>query len=149
MPIKFETGPFAVSVDLGMHCSDININEPAKSEHISGYSYTRYSNEICRAFINFIQYESPFDYFKGNYEEETIKSDLISLGADKDTIYIYERIIDSKPGAVGSGYIPKYDSNFYEAGFYVSPRTVCHILVWENESQMLSILKTIRVTEKE
>jgi hypothetical protein len=38
--------------------------------------------------------------------------DLVNAGAEKETIRGVERKIDGKPGAVGSGYVPKYGVNW-------------------------------------
>lgn len=72
---------------------------------------------------------------------------LLNFGADKDTINVYDRKINSPSGAVGSGYISKSDSTLFAAGFYVSPKSLCWIYLKDNQTEMISALKTIHVTE--
>lgn len=144
---KFKTGPFTGSVDLGMSCDDINISKPVQGEWLSGLSYTGYDVKMCGVYIEFYRYDNPTLDLNANTFGTSITSSLLSSGANKDTISLYDREINSKSGAVGSGYIPKYDYTKYMAGFYVSPKSYCYISIWDNETKMVSALKTINVTE--
>jgi hypothetical protein len=143
---KFKTGPFTVSVDLGMQCNDINISKPAPNELLSGDSYTSYSATGCNALIEFIRLDT-LPNWSADFPTDSVRSELLKRGADKDTISLYDRTIDDKSGAVGSGYLPKSEKNLYIAGFYVSPKSVCWIHIYSNETKMISALKTIHVTE--
>ena len=143
---KFKTGPFTVSVDLGMPCNDINISKPVQDELLSGASYTQYLATTCGAFIQFMRYDTAPGWSE-DFGTSDVRSTLLQMGADKDTIAVNERTISGKSGSVGSGYIPKNDKSFYTAGFYVSPKSVCWIYILGNETEMKSILKTIKVTE--
>jgi hypothetical protein len=51
------------------------------------------------------------------------------------------------PGAVGSAYIPKSGKTFYTARYYASPKSLGYIYIIDNETMMISALKTIKVTE--
>jgi hypothetical protein len=145
---KFQTGPFTGSIDLGEHCDNIYIEEPTHGELLSGdNNYTGYLLNFCDVIISFARYDFPVLDLNEGHGTEGIRIDLLRQGADKETISVFERKIDGKPGGVGSGYVPKYGIDLYEAGFYVSSSTVCHIDIWENESQMIAALKTINVTE--
>ena len=81
------------------------------------------------------------------FDTSVTKNDLLKLGADKETINVSERKINGWPGAFGSGYVSKYGSTIYEADFYVDPKTIGHILLDNNETEIVSALKTIHVTE--
>lgn len=143
---EFQTGPFTVSVDLGKSCNDLNISEPDQVETLSGDSYTSYSATACNAVISFLRYDTPPNW-SDDFGTNSVKSALLKWGADKDTINVYDRTINDKSGAFGSGYIPKSEMICYKAGFYVSPKTLCWISIWDNETMMISALKTIKVTE--
>jgi hypothetical protein len=144
----FKTGPFTGNVDLGMPCDDINISKPVQAEEISGESYTDYNVIMCDALISIRRYDKPTVYPDVNPFVSGVTSTLLSHGADKDTVMVYPREINSKSGAVGSGYFPKYGSTEYDAGFYVSPpKSYCYIYIMDNETRMISALKTIHITE--
>jgi len=144
---KFQTGPFIVSIDLGESCSDLNISEPVQKERLTGDSYTNYDVKLCGVSLFFVQNaESGLDV-SSPFGTAIANDLLIQTGADKDTIKVFERQINSLPGAVGSGYIPKLEGTFYVADFYISSRSTGHIYVWDNETKMISALKTIHVTE--
>jgi hypothetical protein len=143
----FKTGPFTGSVDLGMSCNDNNISKPVHAEEISGESYTDYSMIICDALIELRMYDKATVYSDTNSFVSGVTSTLLRHGADKDSVNVYSREINSKPGAVGSGYLTKYGSTEYDAGFYVSPKSYCYIYIMNNETQMVSALKTIHLTE--
>jgi hypothetical protein len=144
----FKTWPFTVSVDLGMPCNDVNISKPVQGEEISGESYTDYSAIMCHALISIRKYYQPTAFSNTNLFVSGVTSTLLSHGADKDTIVAYPREINSESGAVGSGYLTKYGSTEYDAGFYVSPpKSYCYIYIMNNETAMVSALKTIHVTE--
>jgi hypothetical protein len=97
--------------------------------------------------IDLTRYDEDIFDLTDAFDTSVVTSKLLSSGADKDTISVYARKINSKPGAVGSGYIPKSDSTKYIAGFPVSPNSVCWITIWDNKAKMISILKTIKITE--
>jgi hypothetical protein len=143
---KFQTGPFSVSIDLGESCNDINISEPAHNEWLDGTAYTSYIVELCGALVSFTTTDNTNNDLNTPFGTDSISHDLIELGADKDTISVYNREINGMPGAVGSGYMPKYGTNAYSASYYVSKDTVGHIFVWGNESKIKTALKTIHVT---
>jgi len=142
----FETGPFNGSIDLGVPCKNIDNKEPAHGELISGLNYTEYVTSLCGAAIDLMKFNNTSFDLNGSLDVG-VKSDLLDMGADKDTILVYRHVVDSKPGAVGSGYVPKHDLTLYVSSFYVSPNTVGHIYVWENQTKMVSALKTIHITE--
>jgi hypothetical protein len=144
---KFQTGPFTGSFDLGMSCTDLNMSKPEQGERISGERYTKYELLACGALIIFTRYDNPVNDLNEEFGTWSIQSDLLSDGAEKDSIILSERKIDNKPGAVGYGYVPRYEQTLYKAAYYVSPRTVCHIYVGNNESMIVSLMKTIHVTE--
>jgi hypothetical protein len=143
----FKTGPFTGSIDLGVPCNDLNISKPVQAERLNGYSYTEYVLTACGVIIDFVRYDAPVFASNENLPTTGITSDLLRWGADKDTISVFERKIDGKPGEVGSGYVPKYNLNCYEAGFLESTRTNVNLFLWGNETMMISALKTIHVTE--
>jgi hypothetical protein len=128
-----------------MPCNDINISKPDQVDTLLGVSYTSYMATACHVVIAFMRFDTPPNW-SDNFEPST-RGDLIKLGVDKDTINVYDRTIDGKPGAVGSGYVPKSDGFLYAAGFHASPKSLCWIYVWDNETKMISVLKTIHVTE--
>ena len=142
----FKTGPFTGSVDLGVPCNDINISKPVQRELLSGNSYTDYLLTVCGDVIEFVRYDASITNPNEDFGAD-IKSDLLEVGADKDTISVFKQKIDGNPGAVGSGYIPKHDKKLCEATFWVSSRTIGHIGVWRNETMMISALKIIHLTE--
>jgi len=142
----FKTGPFTVSVNLGMPCNDINISKPDQVETLSGDSYTDYTINACQCIIYFLRYDTPQNW-RDDFGTDVIQEVLIKAGADRDTINVYDRTIDGKSGAVGSGYIPKNDNQLYYAGFFVSPKSLGYIYIWDNQTEMISALKTIHVTE--
>lgn len=144
---NFHTGPFNVSVDLGESCNDLEINEPVQGEWLDGTAYTDYIASACGAMLAFATTDKANHDLKDSFGTDTIFSDLVELGADKDTIKVFEREIDGMPGAVGSGYVSKYGLNLYMASYYVSKDTIGHISVWGNESKIKTALKTIHVTK--
>jgi hypothetical protein len=149
---KFQTGPFTGSFDLGMPCNDINISNPFQVERISGESYTDYVLNACGFQILFRRFDhpkfnSPEHLGTANIKRHNIEGDMLNNGADQDSISVFEREIDGKPGMVGYGYIPKYEKNLYEAAFHIPKRTAAYIFLLDNESKMVSILKTINITE--
>jgi hypothetical protein len=142
----FKTGPFNVSVDLGVPCNDTNISKPAQSELVNGNRYIDYNTSACGVSISLTKTENA-NYDLNSFDTGTTKDDLLKLGADKETINVSERKINGWPGALGSGYVSKYGSTVYEADFYVNPQIVGHILLDNNETEIISALKTIHVTE--
>ena len=145
----FKTGPFNVSVDLGMPCDDININKPVHGEWSDGTRYTDYTTKVCGDLIILTRTENAYYDLSGKFSTDTVTSDLIDLGADEDTISVYQRKIDGLPGAVGSGYMPEYGVTIYEASYYVSHKAAGHVVIMNNQTKMLSAIKTIHVTEAE
>lgn len=144
---KFQTGPFSVSVDLGMPCSDINISQPVKTESLSGSTFTQYSVNCCGVLFEMENYDKDTFDITSAFDTVGILKDLLSLGADKDAISTYQREISGMPGAVGSAYVPKYAKTVYAARYYASPKSLGYIYAIGNETEMISILKTIHVTE--
>jgi hypothetical protein len=143
----FKTGPFTVSVDLGELCTDINISKPIPSESIGGDTYTLYKMSGCEVALQIKRYDNlDFDTTSA-FGAEGVTKDLLYAGADKDAISIFNREINGMPGAVGSAYIPNSKSTFYTARYYVSPKSLGYIYVQDNETKMISALKTIHVTE--
>jgi hypothetical protein len=144
----FKTGPFNISVDLGMPpCKDINISKPVSTEGISGNSYTKYDVLACGTTIRIMRLNNGITNLTTAFTTGGLNSDLITSGADNSTINLYSRTIDGKFGAVGSGYVPENHVELYHAGFYVSPKSLCWIYVWNNQTMMASVLETIHVTE--
>lgn len=143
---KFKTGPFMGSVDLGMICNDLNISKPMQGERLSGESYTNYHLKMCGTSISLTRLDEDIFNSTQTFSSSVTESLLLS-GADKDTVLVYDRKINSKTGAVGRGYVPKRDSILFVAYFNVSPKTRGFIAIWDNETEMKSILKTIKVTE--
>jgi hypothetical protein len=147
---KFQTGPFTVSVDLGVPCTDVNISKPVSSEDLGGNSYTDYDTHMCKAQIWIRQWDKEarhsFDLNEAIFKSP-VKIDLIRLGVDKDTIMLYDRTIDGRPGVAGRGYVPKSDELLCIAALPISTKSYCYIRVWGNETMMISALKTIHVTE--
>ena len=47
----FKTGPFSISVDLGVPCNDTNISKPAQSEWLNGNRYIDYNTSTCGVSI--------------------------------------------------------------------------------------------------
>lgn len=145
---KIQTGPFNITFDIGKPCDDVRYYTPEHTETIYGLNYTEYVMNACGIIIDLKRYDTEIN---SALDHElyglAVKSDLISMGADKDAILTFDRLIDGKPGAVGSGYVPKDDMTSYRAGFHASNKTVCIIWVWENETKMVSTLKTIHITE--
>jgi len=143
----FKTGPFSISVDLGVPCNDTNISKPAQNEWLNGNRDIDYNMSACGVSI-FLTTTGNANYdVNSAFDTDVTKSDLLKLGADKETINVSERKINSWPGALGSGHVSKYGSTIYEADFYVNPQTVGRILLDNNETEILSALKTIHVTE--
>jgi hypothetical protein len=154
----FKTGPFTVSVDLGMSCNDTNISKPVKTDELSGLSYTTFPVRMCGVAVDLIKYESkntfdltkPFGTLTQTHLLQSPRSmtgTLVQLGVEENTYKYYIREINSEQGVVGFGYIPKYNSTFYVAGFYVSPKSECWIYLKDNQTEMTSALKTIHVKE--
>jgi hypothetical protein len=141
---KFHTGPFTVSVDPGAPCNNVTISKPISGE-LSGLNYTGYVISAC-GIISILRCDTPGIILNTNYTDIT-RSNLMGMGADEDTIIVFERKVNGKPGAFGSGYLPKYDARLYLADFAVSNWTMGHIIVWNNETLMISMLKTIHITE--
>jgi hypothetical protein len=159
----FQTGPFNVSVDIGKSCGDINIIEPTPYETLSGFTGTKYPVKICNdVTFEFAKYDqlitdslSKSDLVmpanpaaRGDNTASLVKSSLLSYGADANTVLVYSRQIDGKPGAVGSGSILGKGITVYLAEFYVSADSTGFIAINNNESEMISAMKTIHVTEK-
>ncbi len=144
----FETGPFTVAVDLGEIC-DIQIEEPTQNEMLDGSTYTSYIIWVCDSMITFTEYDTYYFNLEDDFGTNSIYIDLLKIGADKDTIYVAEREIDGHHGAVGSAFLPEYGTEIYMAGFYTSPRSVCHITVIgsDNYNRMITILRTIHIEE--
>jgi hypothetical protein len=143
----FKTGPFTGSVDLGMPCNHTNISKPVSSEDLGGAGYTNYIATICTATIAITRYDKDIFNLTTPFGTSSVNRNLLKFGADKDTIKVYDREINSQSGAVGSGYISKSGLTLYAAGSYVSPKSVCRIYLTGNQTEMISILKTIHVTE--
>jgi hypothetical protein len=143
----FKTGPFSVSVDLGIPCNDTNISKTAQSEWLNGNRYIDYNTSACGVSIFLTTTDNANNDVNNDFDTGITKNDLLKLGADKETINVSERKINGWPGAFGSGYVSKYGSTIYEADFYVNPKTVGHILLDNNETEIVSALKTIHVTE--
>jgi hypothetical protein len=148
----FKTGPFNVSVDLGISCNDINILKPEKSEMPGGISNTNYQVNMFGNSVSIILTRSDknaYDITKAGTSAMTsaITSAFLKGGADKDTLHVTDREIDSKPGIVGSGYLPQFGSTMYTGVFFTSPKSKCTIGVMGNQTMMASALKTIHVTE--
>lgn len=144
---KFKTGSFTVSVDLGESCNDIDISEPSNGEWLDGTAYTNYIAMLCGSMVSFVTTDNADYDLTGSYGTESTRSNLITMGADKDTINVYNRKIDGIPGAVGSGYISEKGYTMYMANYYVSTDTTGLIVVRDNQTKMISALKTIHVTE--
>jgi len=148
---KVETGPFKGSVDLGETCNDIKIWEPVQAETLDGNTYTDYTIKACDVILAFSKADNAFfdleNAFVTSSITSTVNKELIELGADKDTIQVFKREIDDKPGAVGSGYVPKTGVTIYLAAYFVSPKSVVRIIVRNNQNKMTMALKTINVTE--
>ena len=143
----FKTGPFTGSVDLGMPCNHTNISKPVSSETLGGAGYSNYIATICTATIAITRYDNDTFNLTTPFGTSSVTRNLLKIGADKDTLDVYDREINSQSGAVGSGYISKSDLTLYTAGFYVSPKSVCWIYLTGNQTEMISALKTIHVTE--
>jgi len=143
----FKTGPFTGSVDLGMPCNHTNISKPVSSEDLGGAGYTNYIATICTATIAITRYDKDIFNLTTPFGTSSVNRNLLKFGADKDAIKVYDREINSQSGAVGSGYISKSGLTLYAAGFYVSPKSVCWIYLKDNETEMISALKTFHVTE--
>ena len=143
----FKTGPFSVSVDLGIPCNDTNISNPAQSEWLNGNRHIDYNMSACGVSIFLTTTDNANNDVNNDFDTGITKNDLLKLGADKETINVSERKINGWPGALGSGYVSKYGLTIYEADFYVNPKTVGHILLDNNETEIVSALKTIHVTE--
>jgi hypothetical protein len=143
--IEFRTGPFTGGADLGMPCDDINIVEPVQDELLSGDQFTSYTVGACGLLLMFRRYNSSLINTTEEFGTDSILSDLISLGVDKDTISLYPREINGMLGAVGKGHI--INGDLCLAGFYVSQYSLCHIST-TNETMMKSVLRTLDVTEK-
>jgi hypothetical protein len=144
---KFQTGPFNVTVDLGVPCNDTNISKPVSSEDLGGNSYTDYDTHLCKAQIWIRQWDKDRLDMTSDFSTSGITDYFAKNGADKDTIRLYSRTIDGKPGAAGMGYLPKFDKVQYIAGFYISAKSYCYIYILDNETMMISALKTIHITE--
>ena len=144
---KFQTGPFTVSVDLGTSCNDTNISKPVSSENLGGDSYTDYRANLCGVDIGFRRWDKDTIDLTSAFPTSKINTALLESGVDKDTIDLYSCTIDGKPGAVGKGYAPKLDKMDYAAAFHVSRKSFCYIYVWDNETMMISALKSIHITE--
>jgi hypothetical protein len=145
----FQTGPFRGNIDLGVPCAKLDIREPIQSELLTGERFTDYKINLCNGslvVLMFKKYDSLGFVFAGDYGTDSIQSNLLRLGADKDTITVFERKIDGKPGAVGSGYVPERGFDVYLAGFFASSDTIGQIMA-NNYTVMISALKTIHVTE--
>ena len=144
---KFKTGPFSVSVDLGKPCNDTNISKPVSSETLKGTGYNGYSVDVCDAHLYIRRYDTDSFDLTSAFGTKSINTALTQDGADKDTIASYDRTIDGKSGAAGSGYVPKSEKTVYEGAFDISSKSYCFITVWGNETEMISVLKTIHITE--
>lgn len=142
---KFQTGPFTVSVDLGVPCNDVNISKPASTESLGGESYTVYDTSACGVEIWIKRCNK--DTFTTAFPTAAINAVLVQDGADKDTIALYDRTIDGKSGAAGSGYVPKFEKTIYLGAFAISAKSLCYITIWDNQTMMVSALKTIHVKE--
>lgn len=148
-PVAFQTGPFNGTVDFGLPCPNLEILPPENSEMISGLNYTTYiinSHEGGFFFFNrFNETDVPqnFAYLIGM----AAVSDLLDHGAEKDSILVFNRSVSGRSGVVASGYVPHEDMVLYQATFFVSNNTVGHITVWENETMMSSILRSLKVSE--
>jgi hypothetical protein len=145
----FQTGPFSGSIDLGVPCDKLDIRAPIQSELLTGERFTDYKISLCNGslvILTFKKYDPLGFVFAGDYGTDSIQSDLLRLGTDKDTITVFERKIDGKPGAVGSGYVPERGFDVYLAGFFASSDTTCNIMA-NNYTVMISALKTIKATE--
>jgi hypothetical protein len=144
---KFKTGPFTGSVDLGVPCNDTNIIEPRQGETLSGDNYTEYVILMCGVSIILTRYDKDLFDLTTAYGTSDATRNLINSGADKDTIVVYDREINSKSGAVGSGYVPRVGAIEYMAFFNISPKSKGYIFIWGNQTAVISALKTIHVTE--
>jgi hypothetical protein len=148
--VTFDAGPFNCTIDLGLNCSDININKPIHNELSDGTGYDRFAVNICGVSILLTRYNKSniFDLEKG-VSTDSIFGDLISLSADKKTIQVYKRVIDGQNGAAGSATVPRYNSDVYDASYLISSRSVCRITIWgaSNNKVMISAMDTIHVKE--
>jgi hypothetical protein len=143
----FKTGPFNGSVDLGIPCNDTNISKPVSSEDLGGEGYIDYHAKVCKADIEIVRYDKDRFDLTSAIPNDAINIALIQSGADKDTIALYDRTIDGKYGAAGSGYLPKTDTMVYFGAFDISAKSVCIFFILDNETMMISALKTIHVNE--
>jgi len=143
----FKTGPFNVSVDLGVPCNDTIISKPVQSEWLNGNRHIDYNTSTCGVSIFLTTTDNANYDLNSGFDTGVTKDDLLKLGADKETINVSERKINGWPGAVGSGHVSKYGTTIYEADFYVNPQTVGRILLDNNETEIISALNTIHVTE--
>ena len=143
----FKTGPFTGIVDLGMPCNEIDIQKPVQGEMLIGGNYTNYDVIMCKVWIELTRRDKGTIDLTQPFGTSDITRALLQLGSDKESINVYEREIDSMPGAVGLGYIPEFGSTEYIAGFDVSPTSYCYIYILGNETQMTSLLKAIHISE--
>lgn len=106
-------GPLAVSMDLGVPCNDVNINKPVSGVR-SGESYTEYNAIVCGNYVASMRYDSPIIDLNQSFGTSSVRRSLLEdIGAAENTISVDEREIDGKPGAVVSGYVPKYHMTAY------------------------------------
>lgn len=143
----FKTGPFNGSIDLGVPCNDIDISKPIQRQTITGENYTYYSVKICGIAIGLSRVDKDKLNFTNQYPTSDLSRYLTLSGADEDTVVAYNREINSKSWAIGSGYIPKSNSTLYVAACYVSPKSVCNIYPMCNATRMISAIETINITE--
>ena len=144
---KFQTGPFTVTVDLGVPCTDVNISKPESSELLSGDKYTDYDVNMCNVYLSFTRYDKPLLDVTSVMAKEGVERTLMMNGCDKDVISLNSREINKMPGIVGEGYNSELGRTLYMARYYISSYTFGDIQIWDNETRMISVLKTIHVTE--
>ncbi|MCX6668889.1 MAG: hypothetical protein NTV25_03660 [Methanothrix sp.] len=143
----FKTGPFTGSIDLGVPCNDVNMSKPVSSELLSGDKYTNYDVNMCNVRLTFTRFDKPLLDVTSVMGNVGVETSLIISGCDKDTISLYPREINKMSGTVGKGYKSESGSTLYMARYYISSYAFGDIQIWDNETMMISALKTIHVTE--
>jgi hypothetical protein len=144
--IKFQTGPFSGSVDLGIACNDTKINNPTSDEDLSGDWYEDCSITICGVLFEFMKFTNRLFDTTAPFSTAGIRNDLISSNVEKDTIELYQRKINGMPGAAGAAYLPQGAGLICAARYYVSQDSIGFVYC-QNRSQMALILKSLKVTE--
>lgn len=151
--LEHQVGPFTISFDPGHPYKSIRATGPFRLlgpdgktwyTHYVLFCYSNSEGVMVDTLIQLNKFDLPVFDLGGEYPTKAVYSDLVSKGADTNTIYVVQRLIDGKPGVFGWGYLSTAKMQEYSINWYISPTSVAHVEVWD-EQEAGNILNSIHI----